>query len=97
MASDGRAWVDIELQNHGAANAVEVVVSELTFAALKASPPVRLVDPVRVALLGPGETQVVRVHVSLPPTPKFLVKGRGRYAEPGGGVSALVLKPEMIR
>jgi len=97
LEPDGPAWVDIEFENRGAANAVDVAVTELTFTALKASPPVRLVDPVRVALLGPGETQVVRVHVSLPPTPKFLVKGRGRYAEPGGGVSALVLKPEMIR
>jgi hypothetical protein len=97
VAPDGRAWVDIELQNHGAANAVEVVVSELTFTALKASPPVRLVDPVHVPLLGPGETRVVRVHAMLPPTPKFLVKGRGRYAEPGGGISELMLKPEMVR
>lgn len=97
LEPDGRASVDIELSNRGAANAVDVTVTELTFTALKASAPVRLVDPVRIAVLGPDETRVVRVQVSLPPTPKFLVKGKGRYAEPGGRVSRLVLQPEMVR
>lgn len=97
LAPDGQGWVDLEFSNRGAGNAVDVAVTELTFTALKASAPVRLIDPVYIAVLGPGETRVVRVHVSLPPTPKFLVKGKGRYAEPGGTVSALVLKPEMVR
>ena len=94
MSPTGETWIDIEVSNGGDGFADSIVLTEIRFSALKASPPVVLADPITVGSLQPGAVTVVRVSVTLPAGSNFNVFGKGQYGTPSGDVRSFLIKPE---